>query len=383
MKYICLYDTDDTQNRKYVLSAKNKIDYILSSLEKTTDQTIEVISVAETKDTRHQCGRKKQMSENVSLKLFFSFGRKNILTKLLDMVFLPVNLFIYLLKNTSRNENVLVYHSLRFCTPVAIAKKIKKFRLILELEEIYADVSGKARERERELRFVALADAYLFPSQLLDKLVNTEHKPSLIIYGTYQVEQQIGAGFGDDKIHVVYAGTFDPRKGGGAAAAAAEFLPGNYHVHILGFGSPAEVSAMKHQIGEIAQRAKAKVTYDGLLSGQEYIRFIQSCQIGLSTQNPDADFNATSFPSKILSYMANGLRVVSIRIPAVELSDIGQYLFYYDRQTPQEIARAILNINVSDDYDGKKIVGQLDEMFTGELALLLQQGKERDQRCAE
>ena len=107
----------------------------------------------------------------------------------------------------------------------------------------------------------------------------------------------------------------------------------------------------------------AKITYEGLIAGVEYIKFIQKCQIGLSTQNPEGNFNNTSFPSKILSYMANGLRVVSIKIPVIERAKIGKYIYYYEKQDPINIANAIKGITLDDKYDGRKIVGKLDLDF--------------------
>ena len=49
-------------------------------------------------------------------------------------------------------------------------------------------------------------------------------RPYIVVNGTYHSEFERDAGFADDKIHCVYAGTFDPTKGGADAAAAAEFL---------------------------------------------------------------------------------------------------------------------------------------------------------------
>ena len=40
-----------------------------------------------------------------------------------------------------------------------------------------------------------------------------------------------------------------------------------------------------------------------------------------------------SFPSKIITYMANGLRVVSANIRSVKSSLVGEYLTYYDNNT--------------------------------------------------
>ena len=144
-------------------------------------------------------------------------------------------------------------------------------------------------------------------------------------------------------------------------------------MHILGFGSKSDTETMQRLIADVSTRAKATVTYDGLLSGTDYIRFIQSCHIGLSTQNPDAAFNATSFPSKILSYMANGLRVVSIRIPAVETSAIGDVMYYYDKQTPEEIARAIMNVDASELIDMREIIVELDMKFQNDIQKIMRE----------
>ena len=208
---------------------------------------------------------------------------------------------------------------------------------------------------------------------MLNAEVNIENKPFLIIYGTYQVENDRHCSFDDDKIHVVYAGTFDPRKGGAAAAAAAAgFLPANYHVHILGFGSKTDIDHIQQTVGEVSAKSAATVTYDGCLSGEEYIQFIQSCDIGLSTQNPDAAFNDTSFPSKILSYMANGLHVVSIRIPAIERSAIGSLVTYYDTQTPENIAKTIMSVDLQIPYDSRVRITQLDAELQVKLEKLIE-----------
>ena len=204
--------------------------------------------------------------------------------------------------------------------------------------------------------------------------INFSDKPYAITHGTYHVEPDRNFRFDDNKIHVVYAGTLDPRKGGAAsAAAAARYLPENYHVHILGFGSDEQIANMKSLIEDVNRISSADVSYDGVLSGEDYIRFLQACQIGLSTQNPDAAFNATSFPSKVLSYMANGLRVVSIRIDAVESSAVGDMITYYDDQSPEAIAKAIIGVDISQPYDSRQRIVQLDEQFKRDLKRLIEE----------
>lgn len=379
MKYLVYYDTpaNQTENRNYVLAATNKIDYICTALNRI-GHSVQLISASATGNRRGCGGKEVRLSEQTSLKLFPCIGTGKLPQRLLGRILFKTRLFLYLLCHLKKDEPLLVYHSLGYAGLVRLLKKLKKFQLILEVEEIYADVNGRERDRKKEYKLFSVADAFLFPTELLNDKINTGGKPHVLIHGTYQIERDrkcnvFADEIGSEKIHCVYAGTFDPRKGGAmAAAAAAEFLPEQYHMHIIGFGSKTQIQNMKDLVEELLGKCACRITYDGLLSGEAYIRFLQSCDIGLSTQNPDAAFNATSFPSKILSYMANGLRVVSIRIPAIEGSAVGDYLIYYDQQTPEAIARAILQVDVSDGCDCRMVLQELDVEFIKELKGLLE-----------
>jgi len=178
--------------------------------------------------------------------------------------------------------------------------------------------------------------------------------------------------FDDNRVHVVYAGTLDSRKGGAfVAAASAEFLDENYHVHIIGFGTREQTNHLESIVDRINKESEAIVSYDGLLMGEDYVRFLQKCHIGLSTQNPDGEYNNTSFPSKILSYLANGLRVVTIRIEAIERSVIGDKVYYYEEQDPREIASVISRIDLNQTYDSRQVINGLDAEFSDRLMKLL------------
>lgn len=375
-------DPAETSNRKAAPAADTKMDYIIESIKKIGYE-VEVLSFC-TDDDRKAVFEEKpgyEICKNGTRVVFFTnYASKYRVLRVAGRMLAWLKTKQYLCEHCLDEESsILIYHSLGLFRVIDLLWKKKK-KFFLEMEEIYADVTGKRRVRKKEINAARKADGYLFPTQLLGQLVNTDKKPEVIIHGTYQVEpsrncdlfQNNLPGGLTKEIHCVYAGTFDPRKGGAAAAAAAaEFLPENYHIHIIGFGSAWELQNMKDRIADISSRAKAKVSYDGLLSGEDYIRFIQSCDIGMSTQDPDAAFNATSFPSKILSYLANGLRVVSIRIPAIEQSAVGDELYYYDRQTPEEIAKAILAVNLSADYDPRKTISVLADRFEREIRKLL------------
>ena len=372
LKYIGFFDIQNSSvQRNYVTSAANKMEYIVRAIA-ASGQPVEIRSASSVIENKFKFykAETKKVSENITLRLPSSWGGNNKVIKKFRTLWNITSLFLYLLQNTKKGESVVVYHSLGYLYAILWARKIRRFKLILETEEIYTDVSEKGdRMKKLEYGIISVADAYLFSTELLNEKVNIHNRPYCVNYGTYQVEKQVVDKFDDGKIHVVYAGTFDPRKGGAAAAAAAEFLPENYHIHICGFGSQKDIEYIKNIIKETVAKSKATISYEGLLKGRGFIEFMQKCHIGLSTQNPDAAFNATSFPSKILSYMANGLSVVSINIKAIKDSAVGPYIHFYEKQAPEEIAATILDCKVNNE--NRKVIAELNAHFTTDVKLLL------------
>lgn len=375
VKYVGFYDLINSKfKRNSSLSAVNKMNYIAETIAHM-EQNVEIISPSWYIDDKAPITKKQKLNinEKINLAQCPSFPTKNKITGRIKYYFSLIWLFYYLVRNVKKNEEIVVYHSLAIIKPVLLAKKIKKFKIIYEVEEIYTDVCnyGK-RVRQSEFKIIESAEKYIFPTELLNDKLNKNNKPYSIIYGTYNVEDDVNCKFDDNIIHVVYAGTFDPRKGGAIAVAAAEYLDENYHIHIIGFGSEEEKSNLKELIKSVSKKTKCKVTYDGLYKGEEYIRFLQKCDIGLSTQTPDAEYNDTSFPSKVLSYMCNGLRVVSVRIKALERSEINELLYYYDENTPECIANAIKSINTQDNYNSREKIRYLDNKFKNKIKMILE-----------
>lgn len=370
--YLGYYDTvDNDENRNYVLSASSKMTYIIEALEKSNYKA-NVISASQTKNSTYYNGKVVKIGKHSSLILFKTYPWGNKIRRIISVLSMRHQYHKYILKNLTPNDTLIAYHSVDYARFLAKAKTKIGFRLVLEVEEIYSDVSGKEKDREKENEVFTVADAFIFPTQMLDDKLNVDKKPSVIIHGTYKVEPQITEKFSDGKTHIVYAGTFDFRKGGAfSAVKAAEMLDDDYHIHILGFGDETDRKKLLEEIEYTNSTSKCNVSFEGLLSGKDYIKFLQRCHIGLSTQNPNGVYNDTSFPSKILSYMANGLRVVSIRIPVIETSAIGEFMYYYDEQTPEKIANAIKSVDINDSHNTLNIISNLDKAFIKELGVVL------------
>ena len=70
--------------------------------------------------------------------------------------------------------------------------------------------------------------------------------------------------------------------------------------------------------------------------------------------------------------MANGLTVLTGRNRAIEESAVGDMVYYYDEQTPEEMAKAIASIRIIHQGEGLERLKKLDEKFTKELRTLIE-----------
>ena len=365
IKYIAFFDTQDSAvKRNYVTSASNKLEYIARAIA-STGRDVEIVSMSQVQEEKFKfyVSEKKQVATGITLRLPFSWGGNSGFARKLKIFWHLINMFFFLLLNCTKDEKVVVYHSLGYFDIIRWAKKIRKFKLILEVEEVYSDVSQMSKYwRNLEFKMFDIADAFILSNDLLDTKINRRNKPSVVIYGTYREEPKRVEKFNDGKIHVIYAGTFDPNKGGAQTAImAAEYLPENYHIHICGFGNLEDVEAVKKQVVEVKGKSISTITYDGLKKGNEFVEFLQQCHIGLSTQKPEGVYNDTSFPSKVLTYMANGLAVVSIKIPVLEKAAIADALSFYESPSGKSLAEAIMKCNYN--QSSKELLNILEQKF--------------------
>lgn len=374
IKYLCYYNSPHRQfPREGVPSATTKIDYIIDVLNRL-GYVVDILSKSGISSNKvvFNFGGSVEIGENV-VRHFISLGCVKNPLRVLSRWLNTLHFFLWLLFNTKQNEQIIVYHSLGYCKMLNLLRKMKHLCIIGEVEELFQDVHEQSKSVSRsEYEFIKGCGKYLFPSILMNDRFNPSGKPFAIVHGIYKTEEKLEKKFSDGKIHVVYGGTFDPKKGGALVAAeVGRFLPENYVVHICGFGSEADIDRIKTMILDTNANSYSETRFEGLLRGEDYTRFIQKCHIGLSTQNPTAAFNDTSFPSKILVYLANGLKVVSIRIPVVESCAVVDEISFYDVQSPDRIAEAIQHVSLDTAGASSMLLDKVDLDFSKSLEVLL------------
>lgn len=372
--YVGFYDTPEHshESRDTAPAATDKMDYIIDVLTEIGYE-VEIVSASVTRGKRRQPGRVTEIRSGVWLRQFPTLPWGNKLQRIASVVYSKWRMFYFLLRHTKRGENVVVYHSLGYNQLVEIAHRLRGFRLVLEVEEIYADQTIKSTPTTwMERLTIARADAYLYSTQLLRSAIDHGDRPHVVVHGTYRPAPTVANSLApvDDKVHVVYAGVVDTHKGSFRAVDAARHLTGDYRLHIIGFGSNAAMKGLQDRIETVNKESKCQVSYDGLLRGVAYESFLQSCRIGVIGQSGRSTFANTSFPSKILSYMANGLTVVSDRFGAVEQSALGNSLVYTTGESAEHLANAIMRA-ATEPRDSRQVLLDLHSGFAAEMRELL------------
>lgn len=366
-----MYYAPGAYDRCRFLASEAKIEYLLQCFQRL-GWKVEILSACRTAAGKPAPGEMKSLGQGITLELLPCTGGTGWAGRKLSSLRFYLRLTRRLLEFVRPGDTLWVYHALPMMLPLWLLKKMRHFRMVLEMEELYGDVLGNAWIRSRECSFCGLADGFLVPVESLNRKINPGQKPFAVCHGPYICEKTAAAPICAGLRHVVYAGSSDPRKGAFLAVEAACCLPEGYHVHILGKKTPALAEAM--------HRADCRciLTHDGILEGQAYRDFLRKCHVGLCTQDRDAVFNASSFPSKLLTYLSCGLQVVCPPIPGVVSSGVGAIVHYYGDAAPEAVARTIRKAAERVDDRGIRQVCRLDREFLPELKELLKpDGKEQ------
>lgn len=366
IKYLGRYDIEEYKNerRNYFISAKTKMDYISGALN-DIGYKVEIISPAWTDNSKgYYRSRKHLLKDDISLLVGPSFGVKTSAFKIIPKIFSWIWLVLFLIFRTKKNEEIIVYHSMNLIIPLTIVKIIKQIRIVLEVEEIYTNIGKYNNVKKRlELQFFKNVDKYIFANEKLNELINIDNKPYCVLYGMYYTEEKYNERFADEKVHIVYAGIINEKKGSMISVDIALNLDENYHVHIIGYGDSNSIESLRRKIDHVKKSTKCEITFDGLYTGIDYVKYIQKCDIGLCPQIDDSKYNSSSFPSKISSYLSNGLRVVSIDTEVIRKSPFGNVLFLYEKQHAQDIANLIKAIDLKESYNCVELMEDLSVNF--------------------
>lgn len=364
--YVCFYAEAEVENKIIVYpSVISKIDYIVDAV-KSARKEVVLVSVAPSSKGKFS-GYKKTIDSHETHIYLPSRTSKNKFLKKLYFIKQSIEIFLFLRKNVKENDTVLVYHSLHHLLWIKLYNRFAKGKLILQIEDVFSSLTEKAkRQKKQEWKLFNRMQKCLCVNDILyEDLKNVPSK--LVSYGNYNLPPQYKKQE-DGKIRAVYAGVIEQeRKAAFKAVQAAEYLPTNYEIHILGFGTQENISSLKEKIDEINQlMGRSAAFFQGKKTGEEYWRFLQNCDVALSTHTYSKDTLESAdytFPSKVITYMANNLPVVAQRLSVLEKSAIAENMVFYDHAEPREIASAIITAFGKKHTSSRNTIQNLDHEF--------------------
>jgi glycosyltransferase involved in cell wall biosynthesis len=144
----------------------------------------------------------------------------------------------------------------------------------------------------------------------------------------------------DGPIRLLYSGGLNDERGIDLLLESLPHLPENgWRLDITGHGPLAEpVARFANE-----PRWRDKVTFHGALPPDDFNRLLAGCHAGLNCQRSSTPISEVTFPSKVFTYLAAGLLVISSRASGVE-QVCGAACLYYAEETPASLAAALKTV---------------------------------------
>lgn len=357
-------------------SAVNKMNYIAKSLVRIGHR-VQILSPSWSKNRAFAFyrGRTTSNKNGICTKYPSTFSSPKKILEFLSRYYSLIWLFIILVFNARKETFVLLYHSTFLYFPVLFAKKICRFKLILEVEEIYHLFTKSVKRREKKM--LSLADSYLFSNKNIHNYLSKKmdkKKPFISVNGAYNVEivpKIINKE--DEFIKVVFAGNIESvRKGAFNTVSCAKYLSDKYKVYIIGFGVERDVAELNKEIKKVNDFfGYNKCRYFGAKYGADYHQFLFDCDIAINPQGLDESYMRFAFPSKILSYLCHNLRTVTTHLEAIAQSEFSDLVNQVPSPNPQKFAGAIMKIDIHKPFNAVNRIKKANLKFLDNLKLLV------------
>lgn len=359
-----------------------KAKYVVDVLSRIDD--VKIVSFASGGREWNGCYSKanQKWENNIDIEFCYTFGSKYKYFRMIERWLNILQMIFYFIR-VPKDDVIVVYHERYFRYAIKFLKKIRSTpKIILQVEELYTMVGNHPRKMiDTEINSIREADAYILVNDIISSILRLKTPLSCVAYGPYKINDiSINEmSFMDNKIHVIYAGTFDRiKRGAEMAVNACRYLPENYCVHIAGFGKPDEVSYIQLLIEKIKSVSQCEIIFEGCLSGKDYDNLLSKCVIGLSTQvSAEFKYSDTSFPSKVINYLSYGLTVVSTKIKVLEISKISDLVSFYTEDNPKAVAEAILSCPLREKNYSIQRIKELDKTFVKQIKEIIQCLKKR------
>lgn len=370
--YVAFYTRTKDRTRRQNLAGSEKAGYIIKTFHDLGEE-VTILSNARTISRRGmKPERIRSGTKRIRLYTFASWGKGGRVKDAINAGYGLLQLLGYMLLFVRREDTVCVYHSMGYLGLMALIRKVKKFRYILEVEELYQYIdANRSGYKKKEERVFSEPDAFIFSNRLIAEEVNLPARPAVVVNGVYRNRRRLTLKKESRVVRLVYAGSLEPQKGIGKILDIAACLDEGYELRIIGTGTTEDIREVTDRVRCLNQSGK-KVFYDGIRTGRKYREYLQKCDIGLCIQDQTDIFNRYGFPSKVVSYLSNGLDVITNGLIQIKTSELAGYVNIVESDEAETIA-VYINEKRYQKRNAEAVVRSLDLAFHAELEKLINQ----------
>lgn len=362
--YVGFYDVlrQGIKVRSYSLAAARKMDFICDVLGEL-GYDVDILSPAyiTAQGMGYVGARPETIGAGRRLILTPSWSAKNKLSRIARVLVSKAWLFAHLVRHCGRESDVVVYHNYQVSLPVLLAQKIRRFRLLLEIEEQYSMVWKLTpwQKWKEDLLLKHGGDGCMVVSELLAEKLGVSDP--IVSYGNYNAYRgEIPDKANPERIRLAYTGSIDRVKN--SAYMALEImphLPEQYELKLSGPIAKGEETQFRAALEDVNRRCgRQACEYLGVLNDEDYAQLLLSAHIALNLQQ-EGEFGEFLFPSKILTYLSYNLPVVSTRGGSIVKSAVADLLNFADGYAAEDIVRAVRNVRLGEAHDYR---ARLEEM---------------------
>lgn len=190
------------------------------------------------------------------------------------------------------------------------------------------------------LSFIKNFDACVFVTRYMNEILNTKHKPFIIMEGSVDESMKdipissISKSLTRD---IVYAGCIHERHGLKLLVEAFTKLPQN-DVRLILFGDGAFCKELDKYIAK-----DPRIIFRGVVPNSEVVEAEQKATLLINPRPTHEDFVYYSFPSKNHEYMVTGTPVLTTKLPCIP-EEYDSYLFYIENVSVEGIYKSLMKV---------------------------------------
>lgn len=376
--YVGYYDIprDGQYLRSVSPAAVRKMDYVIRALCELGEDVTVVSPAIPSSPTVKSEMRSQVESVGAHCDLVFAptLPIRNARLQSINARFARLWLKYYLCRHVRKNDVVMLYHVPVLAPAITASLKKVGYKFILELEEIYAKVWKMSKtEQKSEETLISLCNGNaIVVSEALKEKVGFDH--ALVSYGSYKVYSGPihRTAPEDGKIRLVFSGGIEKTRGGAFIALdVIRKLPERYSLTISGSIDTNIKNEFIQMIQQInVEKGYQCVKYVGLLPQEQFDELLLNADIALNLQR-EGEYGGFLFPSKILTYLAYELPVVTTPGESVCKSSLKDILFITSDYKVETIIQTIEAVNFSKQSNYRQTLKEMDAEFKKALRELI------------